>query len=696
MNFKTTLILLVLVALAAVYFLAFERGNAPAETPRQAAGPAAEGDPLLPPGSLSAADVRRIVIEPADGERVVLVRDGQSWVQTAPVQFGLDPAKVQELIAAAGRLRSYRTFEPGDEAGLSPPQAVVRFETAEGERAFELGEQTLGGRAYLSLAGEEQVHLVGGTLHQAVVTGSPRSWRVRKLDAPEAGRVQRVALKRSEEQVELTRTGSDWQFTGSTGRVSRSAVERLIAAIEQVKIATFVTDDADNLAPLGLASPWLELTLEAARPGAEPERRTLRVGSPTDLEERLYYATWSRGDEPSTVVFAVRAETVQAVDRGQDALRAPHMTSFEPGDLGRIDIARPGSEPIALARTESGGWTFAEPGPDYEPDREAMGRLIEAIRAEAVDYRPADPLTGEPTATLTLADRVNASRETIRIYPDEAGGFYLARREDEPVAYQLARGQVAPLLEPRLSLRDRTLVRIDPAHVTSIRLTVPEREASYEIEREDGGWRLAGGELEQPALEALLGQLRPLRVREWLAEAPQLDQSAELAIERDTGEPVRLEVDLASGRATMAGVDAGFRLPDAATEAIAAEFRDRLVLSLDAAAIESVAIEDGPAVRRTPAGRFVSTSGRPIDTAAAAKLYERLGGLTAEHYLPGPIGGADEPVRRMTIELADGEQATLELYAGGTAALRRGGEAQWFTLGRGAAKDLLADVAQGE
>src|SRR5271168_1863948 len=119
MNFKTTIILLILLVGAgvAVYFT---NKSTPADEAAQSADTAKK---LL---TLNTSDVDQLTITPADGKRIVLKHDGLNWHMLEPVDAPAEmnpPSEIlSDLAAMTSTAHVSATGADATATGLSPPQ----------------------------------------------------------------------------------------------------------------------------------------------------------------------------------------------------------------------------------------------------------------------------------------------------------------------------------------------------------------------------------------------------------------------------------------------------------------------------------------------------------------------------------------------------------------------------------------------
>src|SRR5687768_10916340 len=92
MNFKTTIVLLVLLAAVGVYLLIDRMGSDKGQTDTQTTE---DANALV---ALKADDVTKVTITPADGDRIVLVKKDAKWRIQEPVDAPAKGYQVDSLV----------------------------------------------------------------------------------------------------------------------------------------------------------------------------------------------------------------------------------------------------------------------------------------------------------------------------------------------------------------------------------------------------------------------------------------------------------------------------------------------------------------------------------------------------------------------------------------------------------------------
>lgn len=688
MNFKTTLVLLALLAVvggAVAYVLRNDPGESadPGDTTSRDGRPVFAEDDAFEAGDVMAITLTR------DGETVEIQREGDGWFQVSPVRFQLSGYGGPDAIAEAAATLAYlERFDPGEsgkptltDVKLDPPHATVAVTLApKGDdepitRTVALSGRPVGGTGYALIDDRPEAYVVKDNLHNAALSQRPIDWRARSLPVPETTRIQRLRLRHSDADIQLHRTDGNWYLGEATDqRADREAVEALVDAIRVVFITDFDADAPDSLAPFGLERPALAVTMTAPAVDGKPEQSwTLSVGGSADLKNQTRFATWSSSagetEAGGDVVFTITDASATALRPAIDGLRDSRITTALGQDITRLRIERANAKPIHLVQ-DGATINFADPKPDYAPDRTAWRDLVSQVTsAQATAFRTAYEPAAEPLATVTLNTTTSREPETVRLYPGDTEAVVIAHRDGESIGYIVDRAELAGAFAPRVALRDRNVLAIDDADLESIELQRGSETFVFMPEAEgDGAWSLEGPDALEPAtFEALRNEITLLRARDWSEGEGRLNGDLILTLSGKDGTLTVLEADSGTGRAILTGVDAEFRLSDRTLDVLDAEFRDRVVLALTIDQIDRVTVTQGVlslAVERGAAGDY-SAAGADLDQTAAAGLFDTLAGLRADRYRAIGTVKMDPaaPSHTLTIQTAVG-QRTLQLWPG--------------------------------
>ncbi|MAE63910.1 MAG: hypothetical protein CMJ18_06520 [Phycisphaeraceae bacterium] len=521
MNTKTTIFLLVLLIIVGGAYVILDRMDGEGvdeETPSGGSGKV--GTPVFAESAFPHDDADSITIERGE-ERITLVKEGDDWRQTEPVEFPLSSWQVEQIAKDAAGLSYVEKFTPGrgdapaaDVIGLASPAAVVTVgfassgDDAPKAQKITIGDRLgVGGRGYVKFDDDPDAYVVNDDLHKQVIGKKFSELRKKSFDAPKEGTAGKVTLTRDGQTVELVKADGHWSFGGAhSGRAAKDKVKSLLELVGRLYVNEFKSEDVGALAHFGLDDPRIVVRIESSSlvpaqsdDGEEGDAETggasddaqkspaieiLRIGDGVDFKDEYYYATRSLSDAPSHVIFTLPKSFVDDFDdKDAPSFRDARITTVGRNDVTRIGIRR-GDEKINLARAD-GKWGFDDPKPAYGADDGAIGRLLDRlVDARADSYEQGDP-EGEPAAVVTLhaTGRPEPDVLTIHRRGGEQVDDYLVRRNSETTGYVLSSSSgIRSVFDPVITLRDRVVLALEAETLERVVIEHPE-DVKYEFER---------------------------------------------------------------------------------------------------------------------------------------------------------------------------------------------------------------------
>ncbi|MEM9915639.1 MAG: DUF4340 domain-containing protein [Planctomycetota bacterium] len=680
MNFKTTLVMLVLLAGIAGAYL-WVRSSGPGGASNAQATP----DPFVTGRVFDAIQITQ------DEQSIALTKqpDG-SWWQTEPVRFPVTGEAVETLINAGLSLlpRETFSFDADDPAvagqadalaafGLDPPQAVVVFESDSVTHEIRLGSTNVAGTAYLQKTGDDRVHLVDAVLHRAALDAEPKTWRPTQLPMLDPDRINRVALSNAQHQIELTRSVESWSLDAEGRERADAEKSQILAALVQAaQPSRYVSDDPAALAQYGLVEPMLALTTA----DATGTRQTLRLGQPADLGEATVYATWSDTEAPSPVVFTVPLPPFRNLTEVTPLmLRDARVVLASPGSIRGQEVNRVGRDVVTIAQNTDGtGLGFVEPQTGYAPDPERTAEWLTTLtRVVSTGYAPAPREAQAPLALIELK-LAGGQTEHVRLYADRDGrdDVLLAVRENETIAALVPSEQLASLRAPVVTLRDRRLPDVGP--INELRLSRDDGQVFSFTRSDPGLWAPQNDDFtdawEAAQFAELWDWVESPRVATWtsMSELPR-GPIARLSLGPEKPAYV-VNVDQHLGQRTdLPGV---FELPEDVAALFGEEYRqklmlpyradqiDRVVLGIESSNDDDTALPEASTIQRNAEGVFVNAAGERYDNQdECAALVNTLAGLNAKRLIPALLPEQQQtPIKYWEIHPVNGEPQRLLRY----------------------------------
>ncbi len=540
MNFKTTIILLVILAIGLgawfLFFPAATEDESVAVEMLDASKPEYVFDPQP-----ETEDIVRVEVERPGEQTIVFEREptedeqtppgGARWQIVEPLAVSVEDYAVRSLITTLRNLESWTQFEPGTDgeltaadAGLEPPAATITLVDAEDKKyALEVGRQAImSNDTYVRIAGETTVRVAKRDLKQQVNkdVNDYRSKRLVKLNTDE---VVGIHISHAGKTYDFTR-GPDGQWVINEPQrayADRDRIRSLITKFNAVPAAEFSEDSPTSLTPFGLDEPFLTFTVttETKRKLPTPEgpetqpaesqyetvtdTQKLAFGGFADLKSEKRYA--KPGSE--SWVITVTSTTIDGLIPNLKDLRDPRVTRVKASDATVLEVASGGSS--ATLRKVDGVWQGT--GDLAALETSAVTDLLEAFEdLRAIDYvdDPRDPAEyglHQPRATITVTAAGSVTPVSIQIgSATPSGRNAYVKRDQERTVIVTSAAQADRLAVDLLSLRSREIFNFpaDQLH----RVSIQRPAMNYELVRENERWRLS----EPTAAPLEVGNVRKL------------------------------------------------------------------------------------------------------------------------------------------------------------------------------------------
>lgn len=523
-----------------------------------------------------------------DGKSYDLTRGGdQQWVINTPVRGSAEREKVRTLLTKFNALRvedftadkpeslvpygldkPYLTVKVTTEKRVAKPAppadpntttqpAEPQFETVTGEQTVLIGAPAdlKGEQRYVKLADAPWVATITDTNVQGLVPNlkelrDPRVVRVRAADAT------RLEMSAGGQTAELNKVGQQWQGTGAVTNVDPSAVQEVLAALEDLRAIDYV-DEPGDLVQYGLAQPRATYTLTAVGQLAPV---TVKIGDNTASGRNAYVQC---GDSSTVIVTAAVQADRLAISLL--TLRSRDIFNFPTEQITRVVAQRPHMT-YEMVRGTANEWTLLQPAnaPADASNTRVLVNDLSHLRAKAVvaegaveEYGLDNPLTSltftvtppAPPAPTTQASQPADTppaeppvEHTLRIV--RRGGVAYAARDGSDEIYELDdtvyRSLTAELIDPRLFV-------FKADDIT--RLKIVATGGTVEFVKEDGQWKYATDpyvELSQKNVKELMERVAGLQAEVYFAFAGRNTMPPELA-----NPPASVAITLSDGQAVL-------------------------------------------------------------------------------------------------------------------------------------------------
>ncbi|HWP39295.1 MAG TPA: DUF4340 domain-containing protein [Tepidisphaeraceae bacterium] len=336
MNFKTTVILLALLAVVGLVLLLTRQTEPGAEKPTEAR--------LL---DIAAGDITRISFTADDGQTTAFEKLDGKWRLTQPVQAAAEEFAVSSLVDAIAGLNTRGRVDPAG-TGVDQPRYKLQITTKDNRTIrLDIGMRSgAGDNLYVRREGQTQADVVPASLIDQL--DKPlKDWRRERLFDVGGMQIAQIRIATTQQSLELHKRGSnEWHVVGPTSMPAETTEASDIAtAISGLRAEEFVTDQPPSPAELkryGLDQPVMTVsfstqapaTQPSTQPATQPSFTTIQFGRFGDVMKKNVYASTSA--EPGVVL--VPATSLESFRKTPLDLRDRKVLSIEEDRISKITI----------------------------------------------------------------------------------------------------------------------------------------------------------------------------------------------------------------------------------------------------------------------------------------------------------------------------------------------------------------------
>jgi hypothetical protein len=333
----------------------------------------------------------------------------------------------------------------------------------------------------------------------------------------------RIEIKSADRAIELAKSSAAtnaeprWALTHPlAARADQRKVSELLADLNELRIADFVSEDPRDVHTYQLDEPEREITVWTGESG-----KTLVLGRTLTNDASKVYAKLKGMDS----IYTVPSATAQKFAVQANDLRDAQVLAFSKDDVRGIELLH-GTDKISLAQTNS-AWTITAPMA-VAAEQTAVEELLSHLGGLSAVQFAADVATdldkyglAAPMATVSLRGTgTNTIAQLLVGSLDASNTVRFVKRADEPFVYGVDTNIISWLPSSYPALRSRRLTDGSPGEIT--KLVIDGKAGRVVIERgTDKKWKLvepSQGILDNDALQHLLDEWGALRAEQFIRE----------------------------------------------------------------------------------------------------------------------------------------------------------------------------------
>ena len=503
MNFRTTLIIIVLLAgIGGAYYLFFQEPSDKA-TPN-------EKPPIHQVYDVPRDKVEQLEISFADAvyQNLKLVKDMTgNWRLTAPFQADADSEKIDQMLDDMLNKRVKQTLEVTGltQYGLDTPSITLSLWTADGTSptaTFLIGKKAINFSVYVKEKSEAHIFLIESSAlddltksptdlrDRSVLKFNPETVSSLQFTHKNAGSTARPSTINCEE-----RDGTWHVIHPIKAKANAEEIEFLLSELRSLKVSSFEADGAEanvltRLEKAGLDAPRLQMKLTDG-----DNTYTLGIGASVGAETGTRGRVYVKATVYQDAIYTVSEDIYNLLNKSAFDLRDKRVTDFQRTDTIRFEIKQ-GTETTVGTRNFDNIWELQTPTGKIKADADAVSDLlfgVDSLEAAAFIDNSTQNLASyglaSPSIKVAFTQRGEENPAVLLIGDYAQDGTVYVKAEQSDQVSRVKRALIDKIALGTAWLRDKQVLNfhIDDA----IRLTATlAGEEPFTCQRLGTNWRL--------------------------------------------------------------------------------------------------------------------------------------------------------------------------------------------------------------
>ncbi len=394
MNFRTTLVIIVLLAgIAGAYFLFFQESADEVSTREQ--------PPIHEVYRIERDDLQQVELSYADAayQNLKLIRNTiGNWELKTPFQADADDEKVNQMLDDILNKRVKQTLEVTDlmQYGLDRPNITLALwtDSTSPTATFYIGKKAINYSVYINEKSERHIFLIESSALDDL-TKSPTDLRDRLVANFNAETVSNIRFKygnvgstSQSETVNCKKQGDTWHITHPIeAKADVQEIEKILSELPLLQVSTFEVDSADAITSVELE----KYGLDAPRIQVELTDRDLTyaiaIGSTVPPEHGKREHVYVKVAIHHESVYTVPDDIYRLLNRSLFDLRNKRVIDFQRTATNRFVVAMKGQQDVVCRKGFDNTWTLQTPTGKIKADAKAVDDLLFGVDAlEAVAF----------------------------------------------------------------------------------------------------------------------------------------------------------------------------------------------------------------------------------------------------------------------------------------------------------------------
>jgi len=525
-NFRSTLILSIIVALLTGYIYFFDKSKKSTEESQRT-----ENELF----HIEAGEINWLQIK-SPGESVTLEKKENQWKIISPIHADADERTIDRYLIDLQYLEVRRKIPQNEipngdilkQWGFSNPSLEIYFKTSKETHSLIVGRKTAVSElvyAKTSTGSNGPIYLISSSMAESLKKGlddlrsrvvfhfnqfSIDKCGIRQLNGPSFS--DYIVLKKAKQ----------WELQKPVmARADGNKLEDWFNELHSLRIDKFIADDGSNLTQYGLDSPRFQIWIDQSDKKAEEK---LLVGNFLPSDPKELYAKMAS----SNSVFTIQADAVNKIVQNFSDIRDKHvLPTFSEEQVEKIWFR---NKDLKLAYVKKGSDWQNEETEKGLANKSKVNEFIDALRnLEAKDIKqeqmevkgyglenPQEDIEIEFNPGLTTD-----KSQRIGLYlGKEENGLIYAKNSIEPFVYAIKDSFIKTLPKDPWDWKDLSIIQLDPQEI--YQWDVSSGNQSFTVQRKEGKFITTGiSGLDKEKANDCLELLAHLKAARWIGPPSQ-------------------------------------------------------------------------------------------------------------------------------------------------------------------------------
>lgn len=522
MNFRNTLILLIIFAILGGGYFIFFKG-------KEFTGKQEKQKDINETYAIKHDEIKKIRLS-FKNESVkpyLVARDADDkWQIVEPIKAKADEDKVDDLLDDLLNKKVKRRLKETDLAkfGLDVPTVQLELWTTgeEAYKTFLIGNEAIGYSVYAKEKSDTDVI----TIESSALSDFDKSYtdlRDRVVMSFSQGDVKELSLNYPDETRITCKKDAEgiWMLDSPTqAKADKTEINNVLDALKSLKVGAFESDEAGDLSKYALDKPRIEVTISV---GEAKDEQILLVGEYVPDANRVYI---KRGVGDS--IYSVNKDIVAKLTKKAYDLRDKLVIAFQRTEVNKFEI-KEGDTTIICEKDEKGDWKITKPV-EIKADKAAVDDVLfelDSLKAQKFVTDAPKELSpyglDKPQIEVSLYEAYQTEPKTLLFGKKEGSLVYVKDKDADTVS--LVKDKIFKKLDEGIAgLRDKVVMKFESDDAVKLELKYGDVEIT--CVKTGVNWRITvpvDESADNSKVDNIINELDELKVPKFLVDKPDMD-----------------------------------------------------------------------------------------------------------------------------------------------------------------------------